>query len=1645
MGAARSLGLGALFAVVLAALCLPALAVEDPKREKGFDPGKLYDFGEVDQVNLFNGNLMLAIPIGQRYAVGGGLSYGLTLTYNSNVWEHWERSYVTGSGQTEKAPFSYIDLTFNAGAGWTLSLGKLGPPGTIVKGSDQWVYVGEDGAQHGFFATLHEGEAAGGGVFYSRDGSYLRLRTASGTNPTSSLWAEVEFPDGTIRRFTRPSSSSSFALASIRDRFGNQVNVTATATQWVLSDGHRTQTVNFTTLPATGDVVVDEVRLAGVGGAVSVWDFSYTEPTIARSCTDEWPGSEPTVTVSLLASVTLPDDSKWDTSAPGSYAAACSEPGSSGDDHPGVLRKLKLPTLGSLEWTYQEYQYETNAGSSGGLTWTATSTGVQSKRVLNAAGSCETWDGVGCQWTYAWQRGAAGSGERKTTVTYSTGDQTVFHFDERGTQTQTGWSGWEYGLPFKRGTTDGAGRYLSQEVYDGTAATGVKKRSVYLRYERDKLPPFPPLIADFSASDWYDSNRRVASERTIYHDDGGRFGEVTHSLFDGVGHYRRSLTSGSFDSGNARTAHTDYNPGRGVYAIALATNSNAAGHTYTAWPAPTPWVLGTSTESWQSEGTATAKQQTCFDAATGFLLRTRALAGASPAANDLVTVYTADGAGNLASERHYGGDVQALGTGALCSLALPAEQYRVDHTTSAGVRATSRWVQASGAAMPFYSLQATIDAATGLPSSSWDVSGIRTDYEYDPMGRLTWAKPEAGHGAWSEYQYAKAAGTARANVLVLQRANGSKSGAILAQNQFIFDFMGRLATEQQVDAAGAWRSQTTTWNSMGWKRSATELGSGTATVYKSFDPFGRPQTITPSDGAAHDVTLSYNGVRQVSRTVRYNATSQLSTTTERYDRQGRLYQVEEPSAAGGANTTTTYGYDVGGRLSAVFMAGGGLSQGREFTYDNRGFLLRERHPEKGTWGNGYVRYLSYDALGNPGRKIDSVDSPAATTGAEVDLTFTYDRASRLTHQYAKGVLFKSFDYGTANLTGNRRLGRMWRASRYNYVWLGPSPYTVLIQETYTFGGPAGAVSARATQSYVNGAAGDAFTQGWAYDQLGNVTTLTYPRCTAAACTGTAAATSRTVSFAHTNGWLTSVPGYATSIGYHPNGMVHQIAHANGVTYTQAADPSGMRRPGSYSVTNSATGAAMWQSGAYAYDGAGNVTAIGGATNSYDAVSRLVSGSVFTGPLASGVYRTQSAEYDPFGNMKSLTTNGSWLNTPTSPTTNRFDGQPYDNSGAMTSWNGNAYDREDLGLVWRVASAGFAYAHIYTADDERIWTFHEGQNRSRWTLRDLDNKVLREFDNNAGTWTVQRDYVHRDSALLAAVLSTGIVNHLHPDHLGTPRLITRNNGPGPFQLAYHAYYPYGVEATAFNQDDERLKFTGHERDLGVSWSAADDLDYMHARYYNAQVGRFLSVDPVGGNSKRPQSWNRYAYVLGNPLKYTDPYGLAPHPDCPKPCDDIEVIGKDPYKAFDGAAFLRFILGRRPGVENRLEGVILNLRDSYQEQFEYHAVEGNYAAAYIDYFGLAYILPESEKELGLELAMAALPGGKLAKIAKKPARELISGGLKRSKSYREELANSTYEEILRLANGKGEGAQAARQMKKLIEQSARLMEKTSGAPR
>lgn len=95
-----------------------------------------------------------------------------------------------------------------------------------------------------------------------------------------------------------------------------------------------------------------------------------------------------------------------------------------------------------------------------------------------------------------------------------------------------------------------------------------------------------------------------------------------------------------------------------------------------------------------------------------------------------------------------------------------------------------------------------------------------------------------------------------------------------------------------------------------------------------------------------------------------------------------------------------------------------------------------------------------------------------------------------------------------------------------------------------------------------------------------------------------------------------------------------------------------------------------------------------------------------------------------------------------------------------------------------------------------------------------------------------------------------------DHLGSTRALTDGTGRLVEQYDHDPYGGSAVEGIA----DNPYQFTGRERD-------SSGLYYYRARYYHPGMGRFISEDPIGLNG----GLNTYAYVLGNPVSFTDPYG------------------------------------------------------------------------------------------------------------------------------------------------------------------------------
>jgi len=62
--------------------------------------------------------------------------------------------------------------------------------------------------------------------------------------------------------------------------------------------------------------------------------------------------------------------------------------------------------------------------------------------------------------------------------------------------------------------------------------------------------------------------------------------------------------------------------------------------------------------------------------------------------------------------------------------------------------------------------------------------------------------------------------------------------------------------------------------------------------------------------------------------------------------------------------------------------------------------------------------------------------------------------------------------------------------------------------------------------------------------------------------------------------------------------------------------------------------------------------------------------------------------------------------------------------------------------------------------------------------------------------------------------------------------------------------------------------------GLEYDYYTDLTYARARYYKAEIGRFISEDAYKGDLWNPQSQNLYVYVWNNPLLFVDPTGNWP---------------------------------------------------------------------------------------------------------------------------------------------------------------------------
>ena len=102
-----------------------------------------------------------------------------------------------------------------------------------------------------------------------------------------------------------------------------------------------------------------------------------------------------------------------------------------------------------------------------------------------------------------------------------------------------------------------------------------------------------------------------------------------------------------------------------------------------------------------------------------------------------------------------------------------------------------------------------------------------------------------------------------------------------------------------------------------------------------------------------------------------------------------------------------------------------------------------------------------------------------------------------------------------------------------------------------------------------------------------------------------------------------------------------------------------------------------------------------------------------------------------------------------------------------------------------------------------------------------------------------------------------------DGLGSVRQLL--DTAGEVETSY-AYDPFGVPVVGGDVPNP-YQYTGE------AWDADLELLYLRARYYQPEVGRFITRDPWRGDAGRPTTVNRYVYVENNPINLVDPTGLS----------------------------------------------------------------------------------------------------------------------------------------------------------------------------
>lgn len=373
-----------------------------------------------------------------------------------------------------------------------------------------------------------------------------------------------------------------------------------------------------------------------------------------------------------------------------------------------------------------------------------------------------------------------------------------------------------------------------------------------------------------------------------------------------------------------------------------------------------------------------------------------------------------------------------------------------------------------------------------------------------------------------------------------------------------------------------------------------------------------------------------------------------------------------------------------------------------------------------------------------------------------------------------------------------------------------------------------------------------------------------------------------------------ISNIATNISYHPNGVASGFTYGNGHTYIKTLNA--LQQPEHVvSYKGSTVAFDRW----YAYNPRGLITSIADVTNSaynqtftYDGIGQLKTAT-------NQIYGNGVFEYDALGNItrkdmlrrRVLMTYDTNTNRLASYTDNAGPSKSltYDYRGNVTQF-GNQSFTYDLTNRPVTAFGDSIGTYVYDGNLKRVK--HNVGGETIYNIYDKSGSLVHIDNLTKGEKTDYVKALEMTLARIKTVGSTDTTSYLHNDHVGSASVATDSLGAIKWS---QMYTPFGEEWVNSSATNDHEGYAGHIKDK------ATGLTYMQARYYDPVIGRFLSVDPVAFTPSVTGMFNRYSYVLNDPINDFDPTGMT----CFSVCPHVGQFAKGAYKTLRGyGAWIRY---------------------------------------------------------------------------------------------------------------------------------------------